>query len=49
VYNRNIFHGPVSTVSCLEEEGNNRLVIGAGADVNVEQWGNERLTQVVSK
>ena len=46
VYEKNIFHGPVSTLSCLSSEGKHRLVIGAGADVNVEQWGNDKLTQV---
>jgi cleavage and polyadenylation specificity factor subunit 1 len=45
-YEKNIFHGPVSTLSCLTSEGRHRLVIGAGADVNVEQWGSDRLTQV---
>lgn len=46
VYEKTIFHGPVTTISCLTAEGNSRLVVGAGADVNVEQWGDERLTQV---
>lgn len=46
VYDKNIFHGPVNSLSCLSCEGKNRLIIGAGADVNVEQWGNEKLTQV---
>jgi cleavage and polyadenylation specificity factor subunit 1 len=46
VYQKNIFHGPVTTLSCLVSEGKHRLIIGAGSDVNVEQWGNERLTQV---
>lgn len=43
---KQIFHGAVTTLSCLTSEGRNRLVIGAGADVNVEQWGNGKLTQV---
>lgn len=46
VYTKDILHGAVTTLSCLSCEGRNRLVIGAGADVNVEQWGNDRLTQV---
>jgi cleavage and polyadenylation specificity factor subunit 1 len=46
VYEKKIFHGPVTTLSCLSSEGNTRIVIGAGADVNVEQWGNDKLTQV---
>jgi cleavage and polyadenylation specificity factor subunit 1 len=46
-YEKEIFHGPVSSLSCLSSEGKNRIVIGAGADVNVEQWGNDnKLTQV---
>jgi len=45
-YEKNIFHGPVSTVGCLSAEGKHRLVIGAGSDVNIEQWGNDKLTQV---
>lgn len=44
---KNIFHGPVASLSCLSVEGRNRLVIGAGADVNIEQWGTSgKLTQV---
>jgi cleavage and polyadenylation specificity factor subunit 1 len=46
VYEKDIFHGPVSSLSCLTSDGTHRLVIGAGADVNVEQWGNGKLTQV---
>ena len=46
VYEKKIFHGPVTTLSCLNTEGKSRLIIGAGADVNVEQWGNGKLTQV---
>ncbi|GKY93126.1 hypothetical protein MPSEU_000280800 [Mayamaea pseudoterrestris] len=45
-YEKNISHGPVTSLSCLAAEGRHRLVIGAGADVNVEQWGSNRLTQV---
>jgi len=37
VYEKNIFHGPVSTLCCLSTEGRNRLVIGAGCDINIEQ------------
>jgi CPSF A subunit region len=43
---KDVFHGPVMSLSCLISEGKNRLLIGAGADINVEQWGNGRLTQV---
>lgn len=46
LYTKEIFHGPVTTLSCLSCEGRNRLVIGAGADVNLEQWGKGRLMQV---
>ncbi|KAL7557494.1 hypothetical protein ACA910_005250 [Epithemia clementina (nom. ined.)] len=46
MYEKEIFHGPVASLSCLSTEGRNRLVISAGADVNVEQWGNGKLTQV---
>ena len=46
VYEKKIFHGPVTSLSCLVVEGKSRLIIGAGADVNVEQWGNDKLTQV---
>jgi cleavage and polyadenylation specificity factor subunit 1 len=46
VYEKRIFHGPITSLSCLTVEGKSRLIIGAGADVNVEQWGNDKLTQV---
>jgi cleavage and polyadenylation specificity factor subunit 1 len=46
VHEKNIFHGPVTSLSCLPSEGKNRLIIGAGSDINVEQWGNGKLTQV---
>jgi len=46
VHEKEILHGPVTSLSCLTTEGRSRLVIGAGADVNVEQWGMRKLTQV---
>mmetsp|Transcript_24583 Transcript_24583/g.37919 ORF Transcript_24583/g.37919 Transcript_24583/m.37919 type:complete len:532 (-) Transcript_24583:18-1613(-) len=47
VYEKDILHGPVTSLSCLTTSGGRtRIVIGAGADVNVEQWGNDKLTQV---
>lgn len=46
VYEKDILNGPVTTLSCLTVDGKSRLVIGAGADVNVEQWGMGKLTQV---
>ena len=45
-YEKEVFHGPVTTLECLSIDGKNRLVVGVGADVNIEQWGNDRLTQV---
>jgi hypothetical protein len=45
-YEKHIFHGPVQTLQGLSVEGKNRLVVGAGADINIEQWGNGKLTQV---
>jgi len=46
IYEKNIFHGPVTSLSCLVSEGKNRLIIAAGADINVEQWSADKLTQV---
>merc|ERR1712238_42762 len=46
VYEKKIFHGPVTSLSCLTTKRKSRLIIGAGADVNVEQWGIGKLTQV---
>jgi len=31
-YEKEILHGPVTTLTCLPSEGRNRLIIGAGAD-----------------
>lgn len=38
--------GPVTCLSSLKSENIHRIVIGAGAEVTVEQWGNGKLTQV---
>jgi cleavage and polyadenylation specificity factor subunit 1 len=38
--------GPVTCLSSLKSENIHRVVIGAGAEVTVEQWGNGKLTQV---
>jgi cleavage and polyadenylation specificity factor subunit 1 len=46
VYDKSIHHGPVTSLSCLISDGRHRLIVGAGADINIEQWGNEKLTQV---
>ena len=46
VFEKDILSGPVTSLSCLTTDGRSRLVIGAAADVNVEQWGMNKLTQV---
>ena len=38
--------GPITSLSSLKSENIHRVVIGAGAEVTVEQWGNGKLTQV---
>ena len=38
--------GPVTSLSSLKSEDKYRMVVGAGAEVTVEQWGNGKLTQV---
>ena len=38
--------GPVTSLSSLKSEDIHRVVVGAGAEVTVEQWGNGKLTQV---
>lgn len=38
--------GPVTSLSSLNSEGVYRAVVGAGAEVTVEQWGSGKLTQV---
>ena len=45
-YEKDVLHGPVASLGCLRCEGVNRVVIGAGAEVTVEQWGEDKLTQV---
>ena len=45
-FQKDVYQGPVTALSCLECDGRRRLVIGAGSDINVEQWGRGRLTQV---
>jgi len=46
LYEKDILLGPVTCLVCLSCENKNRLVVGAGAEITVEQWGNEKLTQV---
>ena len=38
--------GPVTSLSSLKSEDIYRIVVGAGAEVTVEQWGNDKLTQM---
>jgi len=38
--------GPVTSLSSLKSEDTYRVVVGAGAEVTVEQWGSGKLTQV---
>ena len=38
--------GPVTSLSSLKSEDIYRVVVGAGAEVTVEQWGSGKLTQV---
>ena len=38
--------GPVTSLSSLKTEDKYRMVVGAGAEVTVEQWGGGKLTQV---
>lgn len=38
--------GPVTSLSSLKSEDIYRVVLGAGAEVTVEQWGSGKLTQV---
>jgi cleavage and polyadenylation specificity factor subunit 1 len=45
-YQKDILLGPVNSLSTLIAEGTFRLVIGAGAEVAIEQWGAGKLTQV---
>jgi len=46
VYDKEISIGPVTSLSNLTCEGKSRLVVGAGAEVTIEQWGNNKLLQV---
>lgn len=38
--------GPVTSLSSLKSEDIYRIVVGAGAEVTVEQWGGGKLTQM---
>ena len=46
VYDKEISIGPVTSLSNLTCENKSRLVVGAGAEVTIEQWGNGKLLQV---
>jgi cleavage and polyadenylation specificity factor subunit 1 len=46
VYDKEITIGPVTSVSCLASEGKSRLVVGAGAEITIEQWGSDKLVQI---
>lgn len=43
---KDIILGPVTSLNCLSCDGKSRIVVGAGAEVTVEQWGDGKLTQV---
>jgi cleavage and polyadenylation specificity factor subunit 1 len=38
--------GPVTSLAALISEDIHRVAVGAGAEVTVEQWGQNKLTQV---
>ncbi len=46
VYEKEMSLGPVTDITCLTAEGRSRLIVGAGAEITIEQWGNDKLTQV---
>lgn len=46
LYEKEISVGPVTSITQLTTEGKGRLVVGAGAEITVEQWGVGKLTQV---
>jgi Pre-mRNA cleavage and polyadenylation specificity factor len=46
VYDKEISLGPVTALNGLTCEGKSRLIVGAGAEITLEQWGSDKLTQV---
>jgi cleavage and polyadenylation specificity factor subunit 1 len=46
VYDKDISIGPVTCLNNLTCENKSRLVVGAGAEITIEQWGNGKLLQV---
>jgi len=45
-YEKNISLGPVTSLNALCCEGKTRIVVGAGAEITIEQWGGGKLTQM---
>uniref|UniRef100_A0A7S1BI36 RSE1/DDB1/CPSF1 C-terminal domain-containing protein n=2 Tax=Corethron hystrix TaxID=216773 RepID=A0A7S1BI36_9STRA len=45
-YSKDILLGPVTVLEGLKTGNQTRLVIGAGAEVTVEQWKDQQLTQI---
>jgi len=45
-HEKEMLMGPVTSLSCLTCDNTTRLVVGAGAEVAIEQWNAEKLTQV---
>jgi cleavage and polyadenylation specificity factor subunit 1 len=46
IYEKDMLMGPVTSLSCLTCDNTTRLVVGAGAELTIEQWNGEKLTQV---
>ena len=46
VYYKDMSLGPVTSLCCLQTEGKNRLVVGCGAEITIEQWTGGKLVQV---
>lgn len=40
---KNITLGPITSLASLKSEGVFRVVVGAGAEVTIEQWGGKKL------
>lgn len=46
VYDKDISMGPVTILHTLDSQSCSRLLVGAGNEITVEQWGGGKLTQV---
>jgi cleavage and polyadenylation specificity factor subunit 1 len=46
LYEKEISGGPVTSVHTLASENCSRLIVGAGNEITIEQWGGGKLTQV---